>query len=1044
VIGEPMAKLYSFKLGLDYGGFVAGARASRSELSALRRHVDNSIPAYYKLARTQDLLSAEFDKGRLSAQKYEAAISDLSREAKAMEWQEGLLAKSRNFGMGLAAAGAGMTAAFGGAGIAALKSAADFEQTTISFSTLLGSAEEAQTTLKRLSDFAAKTPFEMPEIEQAAKQLVAFGERGDGLMETMKMLGDVSAGTGMDYSELASIFNQVRGAGKLLTQDFRQLASRGAISLRDIAGHFGVADDAAQKMMTDGKVGFDDLREILAGLTRDGGRFADMTVKQSESLTGLYSTFKDSIGIGLRQIGTELLPVAKSVTSFGIRSVEAFSEMDAGTRKAIAGTIALGAATGTAMTAIGGVMTVAGSLANTYANLQKSAMGARVAQLSLNSAIGVGYVAAAAAAAGAGYALGKSLYSLTEDAEVNARALQDLRVGVDSLGAVQFDNVNQADLEKYAQATERQIEKIKRHNAELAKSKAWWNFWQKNADLLQVNNAQIEQLQKNLAAAKTAMVKGDVSIGGVEEAAADQDKLADSLARATDKFEDEIAKLKWSADQYERYVFSKEAAALRLKGATETEIESLRKLRDERDRLQRHQEQRKEFEQRDNEMVQEHRREQDRINRENEDRIRREQEEQQREQEQARQTIDTALEEIKSPEEKVQERIAEYEKWWTEGLNGVRITYDQFVALKRKAEAELEKPITLGQVGVEAFQAGSSEAMLGWYQHELGLREQAKSKPDDLDAHLEAFARSPEFEQQQKLERTRSRNLAKRDEYRRRQAEGIDGLSWQAMYSAEALMNASEPERQYTYPGLRFKPDLPEMGQDLPEMELAFREPEVDDLQADVVADWELSAPRIDDQRAWVKANWAIGKPPEIDDLAAGVNTKWEGVPKPPTVADMTAGIVPQWGVVPDGPSVGLNADINSAWRGIGTPPPVPDRRANIVPEWREAQIPSVPDLAGRIMAEWIVQKVPRIESLKTRIGADWEVGEPKLAEIREPTNDWAKAETPAHRMLTGIAVDPPKIKLEQEASRALVQIANNTDKMAKRRANQVEVVEEL
>jgi len=103
----------------------------------------------------------------------------------------------------------------------ALAMAGGFEQTTIAFETMIGTASETKQILADLTEFAAKTPFEMPEIESAARGLIMFGERGDELMKTLDILGNAASGTSTPFGFLALVFNQVRGVGRLLTQDFR-------------------------------------------------------------------------------------------------------------------------------------------------------------------------------------------------------------------------------------------------------------------------------------------------------------------------------------------------------------------------------------------------------------------------------------------------------------------------------------------------------------------------------------------------------------------------------------------------------------------------------------------------------------------------------------------------------------------------------------------------------------------------------------------------------------------------------------------------------
>jgi len=64
---------------------------------------------------------------------------------------------------GIGAALAGGAAAVG-VGVKAVNQAADFEQTKVAFTTLIGSAGKAEEVLGRLHKFADETPFEFPEI----------------------------------------------------------------------------------------------------------------------------------------------------------------------------------------------------------------------------------------------------------------------------------------------------------------------------------------------------------------------------------------------------------------------------------------------------------------------------------------------------------------------------------------------------------------------------------------------------------------------------------------------------------------------------------------------------------------------------------------------------------------------------------------------------------------------------------------------------------------------------------------------------------------
>jgi tape measure protein len=235
----------------------------------------------------------------------------------------------------------------------AMEGAGKFESTTIAFETMLGSAVETKKTLADLTKFAAETPFTMPEVEAAARGLITFGERGDELMTTLKLLGNAASGTSTSFGEVALIFNQIRGVGHLLTQDFRQLSTRGILSLDDIAKHYKTTTQAAQGMLSAGKITFPEVKKIFDDMSKAGGRFANLMERQSTSFLGLKSTLSDSFGIMLRQIGEQMTPVAKVAMTQMINLTAAFSNMSEPLKKGIALTLGLGAAMGSLLVTVG-------------------------------------------------------------------------------------------------------------------------------------------------------------------------------------------------------------------------------------------------------------------------------------------------------------------------------------------------------------------------------------------------------------------------------------------------------------------------------------------------------------------------------------------------------------------------------------------------------------------------------------------------------------------------------------------------------------------
>ncbi len=202
----------------------------------------------------------------------------------------------------------GLTTALAGLGLMAVKKAADMETLNIQFEVMLGSAKEAQKVMKRLIDFTARTPFQLQGVANATRILLAFGFQSKKLMPTMKMLGDVAGGTGKDFGELALIYGQIRAAGRLMGQDYLQLAAIG-INLQEMfQEQFGAAFDF-RKQMERGNISFKMVEAMFNKMTMAGGRYHGMTERLSQSTHGLFSTLKDNLIFALIELGEQIIKV---------------------------------------------------------------------------------------------------------------------------------------------------------------------------------------------------------------------------------------------------------------------------------------------------------------------------------------------------------------------------------------------------------------------------------------------------------------------------------------------------------------------------------------------------------------------------------------------------------------------------------------------------------------------------------------------------------------------------------------------------------------
>ena len=204
---------------------------------------------------------------------------------------------------GIGAALAGGAAAMG-VGVKAVNSAADFEQTKVAFSTLIGDAAKAEQTLAKLRKLGAETPFEFPELADAGRKLIAFGESADTVPETLRRIGDVSAGIQAPINEIAEIYGKARVQGRLFAEDVNQLTGRGIPIIGELAKQFGVNESQVRKLVESGQVGFPQIEKAFINMTSKGGKFAGMMETQSKTTKGLFSTLKDSVNEVFLALGT--------------------------------------------------------------------------------------------------------------------------------------------------------------------------------------------------------------------------------------------------------------------------------------------------------------------------------------------------------------------------------------------------------------------------------------------------------------------------------------------------------------------------------------------------------------------------------------------------------------------------------------------------------------------------------------------------------------------------------------------------------------------
>lgn len=194
----------------------------------------------------------------------------------------------------------------------------EFQQFEIAFETMLGSGQKAKAMISDLAKLAATTPFDMKGVVNGAKQLLAYGFAANEITETMRRLGDISAGLGLNLQDLTWLYGTTMVQGRLFTRDLMQFTGRGIPLTEELAKQFGVTKDKVSELVTAGKVGFPEVKKAIESLTNEGGKFGGLMEKQSHSITGQISNIQDTIEMAINDLGTQtegLMNDALDITS---------------------------------------------------------------------------------------------------------------------------------------------------------------------------------------------------------------------------------------------------------------------------------------------------------------------------------------------------------------------------------------------------------------------------------------------------------------------------------------------------------------------------------------------------------------------------------------------------------------------------------------------------------------------------------------------------------------------------------------------------------
>lgn len=249
-------------------------------------------------------------------------------------------------------------------GVAALKTAGDFEQLEARLFTLTGSAEGAAKAFDLITQFAAKTPFQVQEVTDAFARLKAQGV--EPTEKILKSVGDTAAANGKSFLQFTEALLDAQ------TGQFERLKEFGIVSRTEgekVSFTF-------RGVTTEVKKSSEAIRGYLLSIGET--QFAGAMERQSATLQGAFSNLQDALALlanafGKSGLSAEVGQLARDMAGL------ADSSGKAGT-----GVNAIGKALAAVIGVISPVANAMAAFALTWESAIKSAAASTVAGVSLS------------------------------------------------------------------------------------------------------------------------------------------------------------------------------------------------------------------------------------------------------------------------------------------------------------------------------------------------------------------------------------------------------------------------------------------------------------------------------------------------------------------------------------------------------------------------------------------------------------------------------------------------------------------------------------
>lgn len=189
-------------------------------------------------------------------------------------------------------------------GYTALESAGKMELLDARLTNLLGNADKAaalQMQLQQLNLHA--TPFNMDQIGDAATKLLAYGVAANHIVPTLKVLGDIAAGSKMDILTMTQMYGRIMTKPRMLKMFYPRMEARGVPIVEGLMKVTGKDRMSVTRELNQGRISALQFAKALESIASAGGKYANQMENMDRTIAGQFEFIAKSYELDVGLIG---------------------------------------------------------------------------------------------------------------------------------------------------------------------------------------------------------------------------------------------------------------------------------------------------------------------------------------------------------------------------------------------------------------------------------------------------------------------------------------------------------------------------------------------------------------------------------------------------------------------------------------------------------------------------------------------------------------------------------------------------------------------